>query len=192
MRPELDKNIEPDTFIDYYWLKEELVKFCKDYKLPTSGSKEEITQRIYEYLKTGEILKPSKKYHSKSSSEIIPLTLDTLIPEGYKNDERHRAFFKKEIGGHFKFNVPFMNWMKSHAGKTYSDAVNEWNSIYEEKKQGKKTKISSQFQYNQYTRDFYSANPDAKRDDVITCWKYKRSLPGHNRYEDSDLDVLNS
>ena len=27
-------------------------------------------------------------------------------------------------------------------------------------------------------------------DEAITCWKYKKSLQGHNRYEKSDLVVL--
>lgn len=190
MKPELDVTIDPDIFTNYYWLKEELLTFCKRYKIPTSGSKDELTQRIYEYLKTGEILKPAKKRMNKSSSKGTPITPDALIPEGYKNDEYHREFFKKEIGEHFKFNVPFMNWMKKHPGKTYRDAIEEWNRIYKVKRSGKKTEISSQFQYNQYTRDFYSVNPDAKRGDVIRCWKYKKSLPGHNRYEDSDLIEL--
>lgn len=25
-------------------------------------------------------------------------------------------------------------------------------------------------------------------DDAITCWKYKKSMQGHNRYEKSDKD----
>lgn len=116
--------------------------------------------------------------------------MDSKIPEGYKNDERHRAFFKSEIGEHFKFNVPFMNWMKVNSGKTYKEAISEWNRIISEKKDGKKTEISSQFQYNQYTRDFFNANPDAKRNDAIKCWKYKKSLPGHNKYEEEDLVTL--
>jgi Domain of unknown function (DUF6434)/SAP domain-containing new25 len=190
MRPNLDIKTDPVNFIEFYCLKEELFSFCQNYNLPKSGSKDELTQRIYEYLKTGKIIATPKKKQNKMQTAIYTLSLEAKIPEGYKNDERHRAFFKSEIGEHFKFNVPFMNWMKKNPGKTYRDAIIKWNSIFDEKKQGKKTEISSQFQYNQYTRDFFSANPEAKRDDAIKCWKYKKSLPGHNKYEKGDLVVI--
>ncbi len=171
MRPKLDKNTKAETFIDFYWLKEELVSFCKRYSLPASGSKDELTQRIHEYLKTGKVVPAMKKKNVNKKAINSPLSLDASIPEGYKNDARHQAFFKSEIGEHFKFNVPFMNWMKENSGRTYKEAIAEWNRINSEKKQGKKTTISSQFQYNQYIRDFFQSNPKAKRDDAIKCWK---------------------
>ena len=190
MRPILNFEINPEEFLTYYWLKEELCTFCKTNTLSGSGSKDELTQRVYTYLKTGTIIEPSKKVLIKSTAKNTPLSLESLIPQGYKNDEKHRSFFKSQIGVHFKFNVQFMDWMKENSGKTYKDAILEWNRIATEKKQGKKIEISSQFQYNQYTRDFFKANPDAKREDAIKCWNYKKSLPGHNTYEKEDLRVL--
>lgn len=192
MRPELHKNINPEDFLRFYWLKEELAAFCKDYNIPRSGSKKELTERIYHFLKTGIITGGVKKAGTPKSYKSIQLSLEAKIPEGYKNDELHRAFFKSVIGNHFKFNVPFMNWMKENAGKTYKEAVAEWKRIIDEKKEGKKTEISPQFEYNQYTRDFFAANPHRTREDAIKCWKYKKSLPGHNKYEKSDLAALRS
>ena len=54
-----------------------------------------------------------------------------------------------------------------------------------------KTEIDKQFQYNQYIRDFFKDNDDKTLKDAIKCWNYKKSLKGHNKYEKSDLDVLN-
>lgn len=190
MRPLLNLNIDPDDFLDYYWLKNELYKFCKSNSIPANGSKKELTDRIYKYLKTGEIIKSEKKLKQKKYDSSLKITLESEIPEGYNNDQNHRAFFKEVIGEHFKFNVQFMNWMKDNNGKTYQDAVDEWLRIAEEKKSGKRTIISGQFKYNQYTRDFYSANKGYSREDMIKCWKYKKSLPGSNIYEESDLSVL--
>jgi hypothetical protein len=190
MRPPLNQNIDPDLFLDYYWLKEELIAFCKSYKIPLNGSKETLTKRIYTFLKTGTILTEKKPQTKPKPATNVKLTLTSTIPVGYKNDERQRQFFISIIGPHFKFNVSFMNWMKQNAGKTYQDAVDEWNRIWEEKKSGNKTAISPQFEYNQYTRDFFKANPNRSRDEAITCWKYKKSLQGHNKYEDSDLSIL--
>lgn len=52
-RPNLDKQLDGDTFRSFYYLKEELVDFCKENGLPTSGGKIEITDRIACFLDTG-------------------------------------------------------------------------------------------------------------------------------------------
>lgn len=190
MRPELNKNINPDEFSNYYWLKEELIGFCKSNGLPAGGGKADISDRIVHFLRTGEVRSVKVARRKQTQLTADQLSPEAKIPEGYKNDQVHRTFFTALIGEHFKFNTAFMNWMKTHAGYTYSEAVDEWKRIFEEKKQGKKTVISSQFEYNQYTRDFFAATTGFSRHDAIKCWKYKKSLPGHNRYEDSDLSIL--
>ena len=60
-RPILNKELGSKTFRDFYFLKEELVKFCKDNGLPTSGGKIEITDRIAYYFDIGEILLVSRE-----------------------------------------------------------------------------------------------------------------------------------
>jgi len=190
MRPKLDMKINVDEFLDYYWLKEELIDFCKLNNLPRGGMKKELTDRIAHYLKTGEVLNIKRKKTIGNSIAPSLLSLDSVIQIGYKNDENHREFFKLIIGSHFKFNVTFMNWMKNNSGKTYQEAVNEWLRIQEDKRDGKKLEISSQFEYNQYTRDFFKANPQLSREEAIKCWKSKKSLSGTNKYEDKDLGIL--
>ena len=44
-RPVLDKNLDSKTFRDFYYLKEELVDFCRKNGLPVSGGKLQITDR---------------------------------------------------------------------------------------------------------------------------------------------------
>ena len=83
----------------------------------------------------------------------------------------------------------FQRWLKTNAGKTYKDAIEAYRQILEEKKKSKTT-IDKQFEYNTYIRDFFEANKDMRLEDAITCWKYKKSLKGHNRYESSDLIAL--
>ena len=58
-RPLLDKNLDRKTFRDFYYLKEELVDFCRQNNLPVSGGKLEITERISHFLDTGEVLSSS-------------------------------------------------------------------------------------------------------------------------------------
>jgi hypothetical protein len=54
------------------------------------------------------------------------LSLETRITKSYKNTQNVRRFFKLHIGDHFRFDVPFMAWMKSSEGKTLKAAIHEW------------------------------------------------------------------
>jgi len=190
MKPILNKSIELDHFREYYWLKVELVKFCRENGLSATGAKKEIEARIVHYLKTGEKLSAEKSQGNSRIDTKVPITLNTRLKQTYKNDKANRVFFKSIIGERFKFNVIFMKWVKLNPEKTYQDAVDEWLRIEVEKKSGQSHKIAPQFEYNQYTRDFFIANPDKSRADAIACWKYKKGLRGSNRYENSDLIVL--
>jgi hypothetical protein len=187
-RPELNKDLDGKTFRDYYYLKEELVEFCRNNNLPTSGGKTELTERIAVFLDSGEVMKPASK--GKRTTSVGELTEDTLIESDFVCSEKHRAFFKEKIGKSFSFNVLFQKWLKTNAGKTYGDAIEAYYRILEEKKNGR-TAIGKQFEYNTYIRDFFDDNKDKSLEDAIACWKYKKSLAGHNRYERSDLVALN-
>lgn len=117
------------------------------------------------------------------------ITEATEIEADIVCSEKHRAFFKERIGKSFSFNVAFQKWLKSNAGKTYRDAIKAYYEILEEKKKGKTT-IDKQFEYNTYIRVFFSNNKGKTLEEAIVCWKYKKSLQGHNRYEKSDLAAL--
>ena len=186
-RPELNKKLDAATFRSFYYLKQELADFCKENGLPTSGSKAELTDRIAYFLDTGNVLKPSAK--RKTAVNIGTLTEDTVIESNIVCSEKHRAFFSEKIGKSFSFNVPFQKWLKANTGKTYGDAIRAYYRILEEKKLTK-TEIGGQFEYNTYIRDFFADNPGKSLRDAIVCWNYKKGLPGHHRYEQSDLCAL--
>lgn len=182
----LTKDLKPDEFKEYYFLKEELKDFCRSEGLKVSGSKGDLENRIIHYLSTGEKLyeHPVKHNSKETRSEI---SLDAELGENFKCSEDKRAFFEKEIGSGFKFKVNFQKWIKANPDKTYRDAIDAYLEI---QKSNEKTEIGKQFQYNQYIRDFFENNEDKSLDDAIKCWKYKKSLKGHNRYEERDLEVL--
>lgn len=186
-RPELSKELDGKTFGQWYWLKEELVSFCRENGLPASGSKEELTSRISRYLDTGEIVAPVSRSRSKVSDSSI--TLESCIEEDLVCSERHRAFFKSQLGDSFSFNVPFQKWLKANSGKTYAEAVFAYCEIKKAAK-GTHKSIDKQFEYNTYIRDFCEDNKCRSLDDAIRCWKYKKSRPGSNRYEKEDLIIL--
>lgn len=186
-RPVLDKKLDSKTFRDFYYLKEELVDFCRKNGLPVSGGKIELTDRIAYFLDTGEIIAASTG--KKKAAVVFDINEDTKIEPDFVCSEQHRAFFKEHIGRSFSFHVAFQKWLKSNAGKTYKEAIAAYYQILEDKKKGK-TKIDKQFEYNTYIRDFFADNPGRSLKDAIQCWNYKKQLQGHNRYEQSDLAAI--
>lgn len=186
-RPDLNKNLDVKTFREFYYLKEELVNFCKENGLPSTGGKIEITERIARFLDTGEITPLARD--KKATVKAGDIDLNTEIESGFVCSEKHRAFFKEHIGAAFSFNVAFQKWLKSNTGKTYKDAIAAYYRILEEKKKGKTT-IDRQFEYNTYIRDFFADNQGKTLKDAIKCWKYKKQIKGHNRYERADLSAL--
>ena len=188
-RPNLDNNINSKEFREYYYLKEELIEFCRKNSLQTTVGKIELTERIAHFLETGE--KTYKSHMPKRSAKHNEITLDTIIEENFVCSEKHRAFYKEQIGNKFSFNVSFQKWLKSNSGKTYQDSINAYYQILEDKKKNK-TVIDKQFEYNTYIRDFFKDNKDKSLEQAIECWKYKKSLKGHNKYEREDLKILNN
>jgi SAP domain. len=186
-RPVLKKGLSQESFRQFYYLKEELVAFCREEGLSISGGKPELTERIAYYLETGEKLPNSVKKRAKPPTE---LTLNTPIEENITCSEKHRVFFKKVIGDDFKFNVRFLKWLRENPGKTYADAIEEYHRIQDERKKGIKTDIGRQFEYNTYIRDFFADNKGHSLNDAIICWNHRKRLPGNNSYERSDLSVL--
>lgn len=181
---ELSREMNSETFLSFYYLKKELVDFCRKNGLPTSGRKIELTERIAHFLDTGEII--AKKVPPRKKANIGDIT---LIEQDFVCSEKHRAFFKGQIGSKFSFNVMFQKWLKENTGKTYQDAIDAYYLILENKKNGK-TKIDKQFEYNTYIRDFFEDNKGKTLEDAIKCWNYKKQSRGHNRYEKTDLIAL--
>ena len=186
-RPKMNREMSSKIFRDYYYIKEELVDFCRENGLPVSGNKMEITNRIVDFLDTGKIEQPAVR--SINRNAVGEITEDTVIEPDIVCSQKHRAFFRNRIGRNFSFNVQFQKWLKSNTGRTYGDAISAYYRIMEEKKK-EKSKIDKQFEYNTYIRDFFCDNQGKSLEEAIICWKYKKSLPGHNCYEQSDLVPL--
>ena len=186
-RPNLSIKLDSKTFKEYYYLKEELIDFCKKYNLQTTGGKIELTERIAKFLDTGERI--VENHNTRRTKIVDEITLDTIIEDNFICSEKHRAFYKEQIGKTFSFNVLFQKWLKSNSGKTYKDSIEAYYKILEDKKQNKTT-IDKQFEYNTYIRDFFNDNKDKSLEQAIKCWKYKKNLKGHNKYEKTDLIAL--
>lgn len=172
-RPCLDNQLDSDTFRNFYYLKSELVDFCRKNQLPTSGGKLEITDRIAHFLDTGEVL--SVLTIKKKAAIIDMIYEETKIEANFVCSEKHRAFFKEHIGKSFSFNIAFQIWLKNNTDKSYKEAIHAYYQIIEDNKKGK-TAIDKQFEYNTYIRDFFVDNKGKTLNEAIQCWTYKKKI----------------
>ncbi|PID99510.1 cytoplasmic protein [Candidatus Saccharibacteria bacterium] len=190
-RPVLDQKISVQDFKDFYWLKDELIEFCRKNGISYVGGKIEITNRIIEYLETGKITKPQTTRQKKLPKPTEPLTLETVIGVDYRSYKEKKQFLQSIIGKQFHFTIHLLDFFKQNAGKkTYGDLVDEWYKEQKLKSDPSFVKeIAPQFEYNNYIRDFTKANPGMSRKDAIKYWKLKKSVPGDNKYSEKDLEL---
>lgn len=184
MREELNRDMSSEDFKKYYYLKEELTLFCRHEGLAIGGKKEDLNNRIIHYLDTKEKL-PYKK-SAKPKKDTSEITLTSAIGSPVTYSEKKRAFFKQYLGNGFTFKVAFQKWLKENPDKTYEEAIEIYPSLIAKKP---KT-IDKQFEYNTYIRAFFKDNKGCSLQEAIACWKYKKSISGHNRYEKKDIKVL--
>ena len=97
-RPALDKNIAVEDFREFYWLKTELIQFCREEGLSRQGGKVDIANRIEVYIETGKKEAPRQNQRplpfSKFDWNNEFLTPETIISDNYKNTENVRMFFR--------------------------------------------------------------------------------------------------
>lgn len=185
LRPNLNLGLNHKFFMNFYWLKQELIKFCRNNKLSTTGSKIELTERIYQFLKTGCKKDQITKSAKKTLDSINRLTLDTPVIN-YKNDAITRQFFKKHIGNHFHFNSYLRKFTnKSLIEKlTYGDLIKGWIAEEARKKSPDyKANIDKQFQYNQFIQDFFINEKNKTLQDAIKAWNLVKTSSGMCTYE---------
>jgi len=181
-----DRSMDSKEFRDHYFLKEELVAFCRQEGLQSTGGKPELNERIEAYLDTGKKLVVKMRVRTSKDG---PISKNTTIGKNPICSETARAFFKQYLGDTFTFKVPFMKWIRSHPNDTYGDAIDAYKVIMDELRNNATT-IDKQFEYNAYIRDFFADNMGMTLKDAIICWRYKKGLSGHNHYQKSDLVAL--
>ena len=196
-RPEIATIETAQELRRWYWLKEELLAEAKRRGLKSTGGKFTLLDRIAHHIDTGQTVWPGDKStpaKSKFDWHSETLTPETIITDSYRNSQNVRRFFKSQVGDGFKFNIAFMTWMKTNAGKTLADAVAEYRRQQDTAAQpGFQTEIAHHNQFNQYTRDFLDVFPGAKLSLVRKAWAAKRALPsetGRHVFDLSDVDLL--
>ena len=187
-RPKLTRSVSEDEFMRFYWLKSELQLFCREQGLSPSGSKFEILDRIQCFLRTGSSPIESAKPKIKKQNSVMPkwFQLSDLLPQGFKCSREMRNFFVEQVGESFHFSVALQQYIKSTPALTFQGVIDHWKYLNEQKKTGLfKTEIGPQFEYNQFTRDFFSdpVNQGKTQKDCIDAWSRIKLRPGSRKYQ---------
>ncbi|WP_422104108.1 DUF6434 domain-containing protein [Winogradskyella sp.] len=195
-RPRFEDIKTGNEFNQWYWLKDEMITICKLLELPIKGRKFDLRDRIMYALDNDGKLKPEPKkrsIQSKFNWAKSQLSLETLITDNVSFGPNFRRFMKNQIGNKFSCHSDFMDWVKSNAGKSLSDAVDKWNELERRKEDPNfKRTIADNNMLAQYTRDFLEDNKNKTLKDAKKYWNLKKQLPTKNgfvRYESSDLKL---
>lgn len=94
-KPELTRDLDSKTFREFYYLKEELVTFCRIYGLQAMGSKEDLIERISVFLDTGERI--GKNYEKPKTNSPSVIELDSLIEPNFVCSEKYLKGMKWSI-----------------------------------------------------------------------------------------------
>ena len=54
------------------------------------------------------------------------ITRDTPVGSDYRNTQKVRRFMTEQCGASFRFDRPFMAWIRSGVPRTMGDVVDEW------------------------------------------------------------------
>lgn len=168
-RPRLTAGLTEAAFGHWYWLKSELVAFCRAHHLSATGSKQLLAARIAAHLAARPL--PHVVEQAKPRSDMpTELKLGTRIGTGWKCNQRLRGFFVSHCGTRFHFNGPLRDFIANSAGRTLGDAVTRYQQSLSE---GPRS-ISRQFEYNTHMREFRQRNPGGSHANAVAAWWAKR------------------
>jgi SAP domain-containing new25/Domain of unknown function (DUF6434) len=171
-RPRLHHDLAADEFVRWYWLKAELVEFCRSAKLPTVGVKLELASRVAAYLSGAAVTKPAIVRRTGAMPQRFALA--TKIGEGWRCNPALGAFLREQCGPAFRFNKAMRDFIHTQHGQPLASAVQCYHESMSP--DAPKREIAPQLEYNRHTREFYKQNPGATAAEVRAAWWVRRGL----------------
>jgi SAP domain-containing protein/uncharacterized protein DUF6434 len=185
----LTASININDLRNFYWWKEELVRFCISQGIPATGRKLDILKRIETFLRTGKVLRHKQPVLGAAGKRPDqPITLASPVVN-FKSDQRTREFFQKVIGPEFHFTAYLNTFMRGRNDLTYGDLVKEWQAERERRKdKSYRPPIMKSCEYNQFIRDYFAdaANRGKTMRDAVGLWKRVRGKHGPRKYAPED------
>lgn len=175
-RPPLDASLAAETFLDHYWLKDELAAFCRSNGIGAQGAKADLSARIAAFLRNE--AQPAAKPKRSAGAMPSSFTRASVIEPSWRCSQALRAFFSTQLGRPFHFDRFMREQISNGSGQTLGRVFEAWRANAEG---GIKSEIEPQFEYNRFVREFRSVRPEATHQDVVRAWQSFRSLPASQR-----------
>lgn len=167
--PPLDQTLDAAEFARRYWLRSELVGFCRREGITASGSKDELTARVTAHLSGQPLPMPAAARRIGGMPTV--LNADTVIGPGWRCTEALRRFLEAELGRRVRFDGALRRLVHEGAGLRLGDLIARWAEA------PLKAEIAPQFEYNRFVRAFRAASPGATHAAVVAAWKAYRDTP---------------
>ncbi|MFO1567281.1 SAP domain-containing protein [Lactiplantibacillus plantarum] len=158
-----------------YFYKTELIKLCREYHLPTYGTKAELSHYIYLYLSgtPAEKIKAQRKRQTDKSLTVDKITLETkLVGSGFTFNNAARKFFADYFNSdHFSFKkgmaiIKRQAEANNDTNITVGDVIKQSQKLQSNSTQRTniltKTSEESTYQWNNVVKDFCQS-PDSHR-----------------------------
>ena len=96
-RPDLNLKLKPKAFARHYWLKKELLAFCREAGLIPKGGKLELSKRIELFLSTGKRQVPKSLSRNLNAKMPASFSRATIITEGFRCSQALRSFLSLRL-----------------------------------------------------------------------------------------------
>lgn len=157
----------------WYWTRAELATFARSVGASAGGGKDDLTQRLADLLDGHEPREPPRTALPTGHLQE-PLTGATVIPRGQRCSQPVREWFRREIGGHFRFDQAMRDFFATNDGTaTLHDAVQHWHRT----RSRTPNPIGSQFELNRFARRWHAEHPGTDRQQLLAAWREYRALP---------------
>ncbi|HRL50096.1 MAG TPA: DUF6434 domain-containing protein [Propioniciclava sp.] len=177
-RPTLSPDMSGAELRRWYWLRNELVDFARTLGVTTTGTKTLLTQRLAHALDGVPSTEPARTRQRRTAALSGSLTAQTVIPSGQRCSQPVRAWFTDQVGPGFRFDAPMREFFaRSDGSTTLGDALEHYRSTREPTERS----IDPQFEYNRFTRAWYSQHPGGSRDALLVAWARYRDRPVDER-----------
>lgn len=193
-RRQFDSKMTSEVFVSFYWYKAELEQICREYKLPTYGTKAELTDYIVKFLDgvPSSNIKSVRKIRRDTSKKLQSkdIKLDTkLLNSGFSLNKEARKFFEDY------YNVPKFSFRKSmgikmreveKSGDTKATVADLIHVIENTEKNTIPNKEEQTYQWNNFVQDFMNDELSKKYKDPMKVaailWKLVRNSNQEKKY----------
>ncbi|BAQ56994.1 SAP domain-containing protein [Lactobacillus acetotolerans] len=194
-------------FKENYYYKTDLEKLCKQYKLPSYGTKAELNHYLQLYLsgKPPQEIKAVRSSHHNNSG-VKQINLNTkIVGSRFSFNNEARKFFANYFGVknfHFKKGMAIIKRKaeaENDTNMTVADLINEYTKLKKTPNRSKILKRTSEentYQWNNFVKNFCQS-PESKKFNnklkvAAILWQHVRNSSKPKKYRPELINIYQS